>query len=258
MRRWLRFTIRGLLMLVLAIAVVMAIWSSQARKDRLARQTVRTFGGSYGTETFLSAPDWMVKLLGDEYFFRVQGIAIASGAFRDNDLAPLEGLHGLRGLTLTNTHVTDAGLKRLAGLGNLTTLELKLTDVTDDGMQYLKAYSQLEDLNLIDTEITDKGLSSLPYFPKLYRLWIGKSNIQGEKEQPVSDITDAGLSAIERQSNLKRLVLYNAKITPEGIARLKSALPGLNVQISVTSRPNRRGDRFIESQQRWVPENDAN
>ena len=109
------------------------------------------------------------------------------------------------------------------------------------GMPYLKAYPQLEELDLVDTEITDKGLCSLPYFPKLYRLWIGKYNVRGEQEQRVSDITDAGLSAIERQTNLKRLVLYNAKVTPQGIAKLKSALPGLNVQTSSPSRLNRHG-----------------
>ena len=125
-------------------------------------------------------------------------------------------------------------------------------------MPYLKAYPQLEELDLVDTEITDKGLCSLPYFPKLYRLWIGKYNVRGEQEQRVSDITDAGLSAIERQTNLKRLVLYNAKVTPQGIAKLKSALPGLNVQTSSPSRLNRHGVRYIESEERWVPETDAN
>jgi hypothetical protein len=117
-------------MLVLASAILMAIWTSHARKYRLARQTVRAFGGEYGTEAYLPAPDWMVKLVGDEYFFRAQGVVIASDLFGDADLAPLENLHRLRILRLPYTHLTDAGLKRLGGLGNLTTLELKLTDVT--------------------------------------------------------------------------------------------------------------------------------
>jgi hypothetical protein len=192
--------------------------------------------------------------MGDEYFFSVQGVAIASAAFTDNDLAPLEVAHELRTLRLPNTHVTDAGLKRLCKLTDLATLELMLTDVTDHGLQYLKVFTKLQDLNLIDTEVTDEGLSYLPHFPHLERLWIGKYDIQGQKEQPISDITDSGLSHIARQTNLKTLVLRNTKVTREGIERLKSAIPGVRIEKGRASRPDRRGDRFVEAESRWVPE----
>jgi hypothetical protein len=65
--------------------------------------------------------------MGDEYFFSVQGVAIASAAFTDNDLAPLEVSHELRTLRLSDTHVTDAGLERLCNLTNLAALELRRT-----------------------------------------------------------------------------------------------------------------------------------
>jgi hypothetical protein len=209
---------------------------------------------NYHTESYVPAPNWIVGFMGDEYFSSVQGVAIASVAFTDDDLAPLEVSHELRTLRLSDTQVSDAGLKRLCNLTNLAALELRRTDVTDDGLQYLKAFTKLQDLNLVDTEVTDKGLSYLPHFPELERLWIGKYDILGETEQPISDITEAGLCHIARQTNLRTLVLRNTKVTPEGIERLKRALPGLRINAGRASRANRRGNRFVEAESRSGPE----
>ena len=194
--------------------------------------------------------------MGDEYFFSVIGVAIASAKFTDADLWSLERGYEIHTLRLTDTHVSDTGLERLRHLTNLTTLELKRTDITDEGLRSLKRFANLQDLNLVDTEITDEGLAHVTDLQQLERLWIGKLDVQGVKDRQISEITDAGLSNIERLKKLKTLVLRNTRITSEEIDRLRRARPALRIDTGHGSRPNRRGNRFIEAESRWVPEDD--
>jgi len=112
----------------------------------------------------------------------------------DDVLVHVGRLKNVVSLNLRGANITDAGLVHLKSLGNLRRLHLERTKITDAGIRHLAGLSRLEYLNLYGTKITDNALSAL-----------------------------AGLK------NLKRLYLWQTDVTKAGIAKLQTALPGLNV-----------------------------
>ena len=94
---------------------------------------------------------------------RVPGLRIYRGTMvRDDDLAHIKGLTGLRELSLEGaTKITDAGLVHLKGLTGLGWLNLHATKVTDAGLSHLKGLTGLQRLWLSRTNITDAGLAEL-------------------------------------------------------------------------------------------------
>lgn len=164
----------------------------------------------------------------------------------DAGLVHLEGLKNLEKLTLADTVVTDAGLVHLRGLTNLRRLDLqgnsnpfekhslnegmplpRITDeekkpgkprITDAGLKHLQALGKLEELNLNEHPITDAGLTSLKGLNNLRSLSLKQTRI-----------TDAGLRQLHEWKQLKSIDLRESKVTREGIARLKKALPKLEI-----------------------------
>ena len=259
-RRWLQFSLRTLLVAVAVLAVLLGLTTDRARRQRAAVRRTRELGGDirYEYENQKGGqppgPEWLRRLLGDEYFLTVIGIAFGTRYLTDDDLEYFKVLTDLRVLRLRNAQVTDAGLEKLKGFTKLTDLELSATQITDHGLVHLQGLLNLESLKLDDTDVTDQGLAHLKGMRSLEYLLLGKEQIIGEDLVPVSDITDAGLVHLEGIPSLQKLALYNTHVTEAGKQRLQQALPGLKIQESRTARRGAHGDRFDEEQQRWVPE----
>ena len=100
--------------------------------------------------------------------------------------------------------------------------EVQVSGDTDQDWQNLKALSRLRVLDLDGTNITDKGLENLRGLNLLQILRISHT-----------DISDNGLESIKGLSQLQALYLPG-KITPEGIEKLKSALPNCNIIVGST------------------------
>ena len=261
-RRWLQFSLRTLLAAVLVVAVLMAVWRVHAQKQLYVLALVQRLGGdvtySYQRKGLSSppGPEWLRKLMGDEYFLTVDGVAIGSQYLTDDDLTVFQDLTRLRVLRLSNGQLTDRGLEKLTNLSNLTDLDLNFTLISDAGMPHLSRLTNLKELSLKSTNVTDAGLPYLLDMRKLEKLRLGHYNLKGRDadEQPVSNITDDGLSCLAGLRNLKMLVLLNTKATPEGLQRLKDAIPNLTIQAGAGYMPESRGSRFIKEERRWVKE----
>jgi hypothetical protein len=128
--------------------------------------------------------------------------AQAADKFNDEQLALLKDLQGLIHLKLGGLPVTDAQLAHLKGLTSLTRLNLEKTKITDKGLENLKGLVNLEYLNLYGTDVTDKGLE----------------NLEGMKK-------------------LKNLYAWQTKVTEAGAAKLKKAIPGLDVNLGIEEKP---------------------
>lgn len=127
----------------------------------------------------------------------------AEGTFNDTYLAPLKALKGLIvHLSLAGKPVTDAQMAHLSDLTGLTELHLEKTKITDKGLEHLKGLVNLEYLNLYETPVSDAGL------PNLYGM-----------------------------KKLKHIYLWQTKVTPDGAAKLKKALPGLDVNLGLVEPP---------------------
>jgi hypothetical protein len=87
----------------------------------------------------------------------------------DADLANLEGLRGLKALSLVGDKITDAGLAHLEGLRGLKELQLICPEITDAGLAHLQPLHALEKLTLA-CSVTDAGMKHLTPLKELRTL----------------------------------------------------------------------------------------
>jgi internalin A len=250
-RKFLRLSVRGLLVLVLVIGAWLGWLVRSAHIQRDAVAAIEQAGGHVAYELrFVSGqfiPDyapywsrWIIKGLGIDYLAHPVRVRLAAkatdesmvhvrrlaGPFQlilsmteitDAGLVHLEGVPNLSALNLANTQVTDAGLFHLKGQSNLR--DLVPGDATSDpGLLHLKALTNLSNLSLSYTRVTDAGLAHLTMLTKLSDLSL--SNTQ---------VTDAGLVHLTKLTNLAYVHLRNTRVTDAGIQKLKQALPRLTI-----------------------------
>ena len=134
-QRYLRFSVRKTIVLVLVIGACLGWIARSARIQREYVAAIRNAGGAvaYGSEEeeFSHpvdgpwwAPGWLVALVGTDFFGHITAVGLT--LFSNLDV-----------LNLKNTEVSDAGLTHLKGLSKLTTLCLERTQVTDAGAKEL-------------------------------------------------------------------------------------------------------------------------
>jgi hypothetical protein len=170
-RRYLRFSVRGLIFFVLVIGAVLGWVVHEARVQRDAVAAIEKAGGwvSYdwgrdgksipGGQPW--APRWLVDLIGIHYFGQVTAVGLASSSTADATLAQVGRLTGLRFLTLPGSNVTDAGLVHLKQLTKLSRLDLRDTQVSDAGLAHLTGLTKLTRVYLFGAKVTDSGVNEL-------------------------------------------------------------------------------------------------
>jgi eukaryotic-like serine/threonine-protein kinase len=191
----------------------------------------------------------------------------------DAGLKQLEKLKELAHLDLINTRITDAAFIELARIPKLTTLLLDLTRVTDVGLANIRRLSQLRNLSLSRLPISDAGLANVRGWVNLHSLFLAKTGVTDAGLATLADlahldtlylddtaITGNGLVALERIKDLKvfsvrglrqiddsaipklvhlqsllRLDIRDCRISANGVASLKAAMPNLEI---AWSEPN--------------------
>ena len=174
-----QFSLRSMLVMVVAVAVPcswLAAEMKKAREQEAAVEAIERAGGhwAYGREISgdieymivgpLYGPEWLRKLLGDDFFNDVKYVAFTSTIATqatDADLAHVAELKHLTSLFVGDTQITDAGLAKIAGLSELRELILYSPKFTDRGMEYLAGLKKLRSLYLTDTQVTDEGIKNL-------------------------------------------------------------------------------------------------
>jgi Leucine Rich repeat len=254
-RRWLRFSLRSLLILVTILCVWLGVKVNQARRQKEAVDALSKVGAAiryehqlsdthprdFAVEKELDVPRWLRDLAGDDFFQTVVAVQ-ATRPVTDNDFIHLAALPRIRFLYLTNTgpRVTDAGLahlprpdrlvsfvaggtavgnefaKRLATADGMDTLFLGGTRVSDEGLLALSTLGQLLNLSIDNTEVTDAGLDALQGMRELRCL-----RLDGTR------ITDAGLAKLAWHKALTTVQLNRTAVTDAGLRRL-ATLSSLN------------------------------
>jgi hypothetical protein len=125
-------------------------------------------------------------------------------------------------------NATDAGVAHLNRLRHLTFVGLDNAKLTDESLRTLGRMPQLEWLSLQNNHFTDDGLAHLSNLKCLRRLCIDTGQ---------SRFTDAGLIHLETLQNLEELGLRETLVTPQGVARLQHAVPGLKSVFVSPPRP---------------------
>ena len=164
---WFQFGIRSLLILTVAVAIPCS-WLTAAMKaakeQGQAVDEIKKLGGSVGYDWEFDAagtnrlnaqppgPEWLRKLLRDDFLEAVVWVDVYSNEMTDARLAHLARLTQLKDLNLRNTQITDAGLAHLSGLNQLRGLAIQEnTQITNAGLAHLSGLNQLRGLYLKDT-----------------------------------------------------------------------------------------------------------
>ena len=195
-RSWLRFGLRGLLVLLTIACIWLAVVFNQCRRQRLAIEAITKAGGIVGFDYQFESPSkdapppgppWLRQIVGDELFRTPVHVEIRGEGIDDALLAKhLAGVQSTQFLFIQSDRVTDATLARLARLPNVDMLHLKCGQISDAGLAHLGSMKQLESLGIDCPRITDAGASHL-----------------------------SGLKSLEV------LRLNSPQLTPDGIRRLK-------------------------------------
>jgi hypothetical protein len=255
-RRWLRFSLRTLLILITLLGIWIGVKVNQARRQKEAVEKLLTLGAEiaydhqwmgtwYDSTMELNVPMWAQQLCGKDFFQNVAFVYFQpkrgpGPAITDDDLVHLAAFPKLKSLIVdrlvtdvglahiprpdrlvhfnaSSTSLSDEFLKRLSGSRRLEQLWLDGTLVTDRGLSRLGPLPLLRTLALDATKITDDGLAILEPMPSLESLSIGSTSI-----------TDAGLAHVTRYRSLTHLGLERMAITDAGLVHLQD-LPKLNL-----------------------------
>jgi hypothetical protein len=257
-RRWLRFSLRFLLLVVAVVAIPLGWKVNRVRNQRLVVAEIERLKGfmyydyqrnfAVGLTTSAApeppGPNWLRNFLGVDYFADVVHVNVSGPQVTNDTLARLLSLPHLQLLGVDSDRITDSGvamvarskelisfsvasksvtvegIEHLEGLPNLVFLRCSGSQVNDSWIERIARLKSLETLALYDTSVTDEGLAGLAALPKLDGLFF--------EDMPV---TDASLDRLHAMSNLTRIGLHQTRVTTDGIKRLKQALPYCNVRL---------------------------
>ena len=229
-QKWLRLSVRGLIVFVLASGAGLGWIVRSARIQRDAVVAITKNGGNYSYDWewrdgksipggIPLAPQWLVERIGIDYFGHVTRVTLFPVA-NDEVLVNVGRLNQLQELNLYRSAVSDAGLSHLNGLTQLTRLYLGKTAVSDAGLAHLGVLGNLHELHLDSTNVSDAGLAQLKRLDKLTKLDLRNTQV-----------TDAGLVHVQGLTDLSRLALEGSSVTNAAIKKLKQAFPNLKADI---------------------------
>ena len=144
-------------------------------------------------------------------------------------------------LEIVHTHFTDAGAQPLAKLVNLERLQLGSRKATGAAVKPLTGLTKLRELDLHDGQASPEGARHASEIQSLRVLRVyGPIKDEGAQHLarlknlevllvPGTQITDAGLASFAALKQLKRLEITGNKVSDEAVAKLKAAIPGLEV-----------------------------
>jgi hypothetical protein len=231
-RRRFQFSIRSLLLLTLAVAMLcswLAVRVKQAREQDAAVLALALAGArveedwtpresfAFNPNNPFDAPEdytfctcvrertriLLYHVFGTGFVSNVLEVANADGAARpplqDADLKHLQSFPQLNCVSLAGSNITDGGLRELQGLERLRSLSLRWARITDAGLERVGRLTQIEQLDLSGTQVTNAGLGRL--------LGMGR---------------------------LEQLELYDTLVDEDGVAQIQAALPNLTVKFSMS------------------------
>ena len=256
--RYLRHSVRGLMLVVLAVGACLGWWLHLARVQRQAVAAIQAAGGSityewdalgdrgthgwrrwvaehvnvdltsYVVEVRLGPRCTDAELAQVALFDRLESLNFGGANVTDAGMASLGRLTRLRFLYLENRPITDAALVHLEALTGLEILSLDRTPMTDAGLVHVKGLVNLRILQLASTQVGDAGLASLEGLASLGSLWLNRTKVG-----------DAGLAHLSRLPRLRQLELDSTWITDAGLVHLggMTSLKVLNLSHTQVSGP---------------------
>jgi hypothetical protein len=210
-RRFLRFSLRGLLVVVAICSVWLGIAFHRAREQARAVKAIEAAGGYvlydyenasrshfvWGKSNF---PSWLLDALGIDFFHDVGVVVIENAPATDgvkyipvNDdlLARLDAVPETRSLYLYKYDGTNRGLAHIGSLRQLRELTINSSDndpvdIGDAGLAELSGLRELEQLHIFNAQISDHGLQHIKDFTHLQELILDDTQVTREGAEDLS------------------------------------------------------------------------
>jgi len=236
-RRWFRFRLRTLFLVMTVIAVILAFIGRPiqlAIQQRAIAAKLQAAGMQldykydYDGTTLASAfpsgnagepPQWIRGFGGDELFGTIWRANYAGESLDNETLDLITRLSGLEQLGIHATTVPKRGWERLSRLKNLAYLRLKGGDLADTDIAMLKEVENLAWLDLDGTDVTDADLDWIAELPKLDRLKLDESLVTAEgverlKERlPALQIDWTSIDSEQQRQSAKALRRLGAEVS---------------------------------------------
>jgi internalin A len=273
-QRYLRFSIRGLIVLVLVIGAGLGWLVRSARIQREAVAAIQKAGGFAFYDEQMRGPTqargrsaaWLDVIrtrIDRNYFSDVVFVQNGTAASTDDELfVHISHLRRVAKLNLYWRTVTDSRFAWLRNLTSLETLMLQDVSVTGSGLAAVENMKDLRSLLIYGSRITDEGLVHLRGLDSLRTLGIGDCSISDAGMVHVArltkltildlrhtDVTDTGLLHLGTLSNLSSLILSETQVTDAGLAHLRQLARLSNLDLSYT----RVTDAGVNDLQRILP-----
>ena len=230
----------GLIHLLVAIGCASAVAAYIGSQYRL-HQAQHAYLQRGGGQNFMLAesqpygPYWLRRISGPDCWSWGDRL-VAADIWTANEIADLPGKRAIKVLQIIT--VDCDAMPSLEAYENLLAIDMFMVNYDysefrgeghPDFAPCLRVIAQcdsLQGLNLYDTGVTDRGLQELARMPNLINLELSRN----------PDITDAGLDYLASIRSLKKLSLWEASVTKEGVEKLQTALPDCEIRWDGMSR----------------------
>ncbi|BBO33957.1 leucine-rich repeat domain-containing protein [Lacipirellula parvula] len=219
-KRWLKVSLRSLLLAITAVSVALAWYSHGARQRRAAVAAIEAAGGKVRMAPGSSS--WVDDWFASDLRGSVVSVDLRNASAADELIAHIAVLSELHELDLSSAAIDDDDLKKIAHLP-LGRLWLQSTRITDASAPTLSQMKNLDFLQLNATGLTDAFLHDLAALPHLQKL-----GLRGAK------VTDQGLEFLSRHPHLEELDLYDTAVTDAGVETLINCQQLKDLGISMT------------------------
>lgn len=261
-RRWFRFSLRALLVLIAVIAIPLAWQVNKVRRQRVVANQVTMLGCNVLWSHKISryhkppGPELLRRWLGDDFFATVHGIVIDGTEATDETMADLASLPNLKSVYLRQTLVTDEGIANLAKASDLETLHLDSSRITDAGLGNLKNLKHLKNLILTGTQFTDVGIGHVAQLRVLGHLSLSSVPLNDAVlaevckmsltvlELSETDVNDSHLKTIAGLTQLRSIALTNTNSSDSGLAQL-GTMPNLTLLILDQTQLSIEGEKQL-------------
>ena len=249
-RRWFRFSLRMLLVVMTVLCIWLGFTVNAARRQKAAVDTILEAGGSvlfdYQNDpksqlmvrlssakdlVFFSAfvrdpnalppgPTWLRKQFGDDYFRNVIQVNLPFSELEPTRAAinQLASLPSLKSLLLNvrrrDLKIQDSDLFVLGALNQLERLMIRHSRITGEFLARLQNPARLVQVDIEGSEVDDAAMQQFSRMTNLESLLLDSTRI-----------TDAGIIHLHKLTKLKVLSLSHTNITQNGVRELQKALP---------------------------------
>ena len=182
-----QMSLRFLLVGVTVIGVGLGIVAERARRQRELQRRLAEVGAAvlfdyqrlgasadsdFNPRAEPPAPEWLRRLLGEEFFRTVIYVNMIGQEVGDERRAGLRLGESIEYLILDSSSIGDAAMADVAQCHRLAVLSLDDTQITDAGLEQLAGLRRLQYLSVSHTAITDKGLYRAIELPSLRELHV--------------------------------------------------------------------------------------